>query len=123
MQSYTFRVPWYVTVWLIFPNSYTGLFSVLRVWSICLLYSPKWVNDYYFDHCLAMGLRYSCAIFEKFSSSLEWLAMQHLHVSAVLHILGNFFLLHQVELNAAKTFVSFLICATFLESQWRRTKQ
>ena len=38
-----------------------------------------------------MGLKSSCAIFEKFtSSSLEWFAMQHLHVPAVLHILDDF---------------------------------
>ena len=37
-----------------------------------------------------MGLKSSCAIFEKFISSLEWFAMQHLHVSAVLHILDDF---------------------------------
>ena len=31
----------------------------------------KWDNQYYFYRCLAMGLKSSCAIFEKFSSSLE----------------------------------------------------
>ena len=50
----------------------------------------KWAHEYYFDRCLAMGLKFSYAIFEKFSSSLEWLAMHHLHVSAVLHILDDF---------------------------------
>ena len=37
-----------------------------------------------------MGLKSSCAIFEKFSTSLEWLAVHHLKVSAVLHILDDF---------------------------------
>ena len=50
----------------------------------------KWANRYYFDRCLAMGLKSSCAIFEKFSSSLEWLAIHHLKVAAVLHILDDF---------------------------------
>ena len=50
----------------------------------------EWDNQYYFDRCLAMGLKSSCAIFEKFSTSLEWLAVHHLKVSAVLHILDDF---------------------------------
>ena len=50
----------------------------------------KWDNQYYFDRCLAMGLKSSCAIFETFSSSLEWLATQYLHASAVIHILDDF---------------------------------
>ena len=30
---------------------------------------------YYFDRCLAMGLSSSCAIFEAFSTALEWLSL------------------------------------------------
>ena len=53
------------------------------------------------DRCLAMGLKSSCALFEKFSSSLEWLATQHLHVSAVIHILDDFLFIpsSQIVLN------------------------
>ena len=33
----------------------------------------KWDNMYYFDRCLAMGLSSSCAIFEAFSTALDFL--------------------------------------------------
>ena len=56
-------------------------YSLLRI---------KWDNQHYFDRCLAMGLESSCAIFDKFSTSLEWLAVYHLKVPAVLHISDDF---------------------------------
>ena len=45
-------------------------------------------NMYYFGSCLAMGLSSSCAIFESFSTPLEWLSINHL--CAVVHILDDF---------------------------------
>ena len=39
------------------------------------LLGMKWDHMYYFDRCLAMGLRSSCAIFEAFSTSLEWISI------------------------------------------------
>ena len=72
----------------------TDIKSAFRIIPVDPLEYPlldiKWANEFYFDRCLAMGLKSSCAIFEKYSSSLEWFAMQHLHVSAVLHILDDF---------------------------------
>lgn len=72
----------------------TDIKSAFRIIPVHPLEYPllgiKWDNQYYFDRCLAMGLKSSCAIFEKFSSSLEWLATQHLHASAVIHILDDF---------------------------------
>ena len=32
----------------------------------------RWNNMYYFDRALAMGLSSSCAVFESFSTALEW---------------------------------------------------
>ena len=56
----------------------TDIKSAFRIIPVHPLEYPllgiKWTNEYYFDRCLAIGLRSSCAIFEKFSSSLEWLA-------------------------------------------------
>ena len=49
-----------------------------------------WENMYYFDRCLAMGLSSSCAIFESFSTALEWLSINQLGACAVVHILDNF---------------------------------
>ena len=79
------------------PGSYlakTEIKSVFRIIPVSPLDYPllriKWDNQHYFDRCLAMGLKSSCAIFEKFSTSLEWLAVHYLKVSAVLHILDDF---------------------------------
>ena len=54
------------------------------------LLGMKWDNMYYFDRCLAMGLSSSCAIFESFSTALEWLSINHLSACAVVHILEDF---------------------------------
>ena len=43
------------------------------------LLGMKWDNQYYFDRALPMGCSSSCAIFEAFSSALEWLST-HLHM-------------------------------------------
>ena len=75
-----------------------------------LLLGIKWANEYYFDCCLAMGLKSSCAIFDKFSSSLEWLAMQHLIVSSVLHILDDFLFIAPSRVKCSK----FLDMCNFL---------
>ena len=50
----------------------------------------KWADKYYFDRCLPMGCSSSCAIFETFSTALEWLSLHKLRASAVLHILDDF---------------------------------
>ena len=39
---------------------------------------------------VSMGLKSSCAIFEKFSTSLQWLPVHYLKGSVVLHILDDF---------------------------------
>ena len=54
------------------------------------LLGMKWDHMYYFDRCLAMGLRSSCAIFEAFSTSLEWISTHLLRACSVLHILDDF---------------------------------
>ena len=54
------------------------------------LLGMKWQNAYYFDRCLPMGCSSSCAIFEAFSTALEWLAMNRLGASRVLLILDDF---------------------------------
>ena len=54
------------------------------------LLGMKWDHMYYFDRCLAMSLRSSCAIFEAFSTSLEWISFHLLRACSVLHILDDF---------------------------------
>ena len=50
----------------------------------------RWRDQYYYDRCLPMGCSSSCSIFEKFSTSLEWIISQKLKNVIVLHILDDF---------------------------------
>lgn len=54
------------------------------------LLGMTWENLYYYDRCLPMGCSSSCAIFEAFSTALEWIAIHRLGASSVLHILDDF---------------------------------
>lgn len=96
----------------------TDIKSAFRIISAHPLDYPllgiKWANQFYFDRCLAMGLKSSCAIFEKFSSSLEWLAVHHLKVSAVLHILDDFLFIAPTEDKCRTDLSNFLAMCDFL---------
>ena len=50
-------------------------------------------DQFYYDTCLPMGASSSCAIFEKFSSSLEWIANSHLNIPYIVHILDDFLII------------------------------
>ena len=96
----------------------TDIKSAFRIIPVHPLEYPllgiKWDNQYYFDRCLAMGLKSSCAIFEKFSSSLEWLATQHLHASAVIHILDDFLFIAPTKDKCSTDLHNFLAMCKFL---------
>ena len=59
-----------------------------------------------------MGLKSSCVIF---SSFLEWLAIQHLHASAVLHILEVFLFIAPSKVKCSEDLHNFLVMCKFLE--------
>ena len=61
-----------------------------------------------------MGLKSSCAIFEKFSSSLEWLAIHRLKASAVLHILDDFLFISPSKDKCSMDLSKFLDMCDFL---------
>ena len=61
------------------------------------LFGMKWVNLYYFDRCLPMACSSSSAIFEAFSTALEWLALHRLGASGVLRILDDFLFIAESE--------------------------
>lgn len=61
------------------------------------LLGMKWNNAFFFDRCLPMGCSSSCAIFEAFSTSLEWVAKHRLGASGVLHILDDFLFIAKAE--------------------------
>lgn len=47
-------------------------------------------NKYYFDKTLPFGLSYSCNLFEKFSSALQWILESKFSVLHCVHILDDF---------------------------------
>ena len=72
------------------------------------LLGMKWENLYYFDRCLPMGCSSSCAIFEAFSTALEWLALHRLGASRLLHILDDFLFIAESEEKCQADLNSFL---------------
>ena len=53
----------------------------------------KWQSQYYYDCCLPFGCRSSPAIFEHFSTAVEWIAKKHLNIPDVIYILDDFFMI------------------------------
>lgn len=50
-------------------------------------------NKFFFDKCLPMGCSSSCAIFESFSTSLQWIAQTKFQIPFILHVLDDFLFL------------------------------
>ncbi|XP_045198533.2 uncharacterized protein LOC123552851 [Mercenaria mercenaria] len=46
---------------------------------------------FYFDKTLPMGLSYSCALFERISTAIQWIAENKLNLRNCAHILDDFF--------------------------------
>ena len=75
------------------------------------LLGMKWQNNYYFDRCLPMGASSSCSIFEKFSTSLEWIVQNKIGNASVLHVLDDFLFVANSELECQRALDIFLnIC-------------
>ena len=68
----------------------------------------KFQDNWYVDKCLPMGARSSCAIFEKFSSALEWVMKNKLNIKHVVHILDDFLLINKYKKSCAKQLKVFL---------------
>ena len=83
----------------------------------------KWADKYYFDRCLPMGCSSSCAIFETFSTALEWLSLQKLRASAVLHILDDFLFVAPSAENAKPIWRIFSACAIISECRLLMKRQ
>ena len=50
----------------------------------------KWQGFFYYDKCLPMGCASSCAIFEKFSTALEWIGRVKGNIPHIIHVLDDF---------------------------------
>ena len=76
------------------------------------LLGMKWQDMYYFDRCLPMGCSSSCAIFEAFSTALEWLALNRFEASGYFIFKMIFCLLLTAEKNVRRIYLIFLTCAS-----------
>ena len=74
----------------------------------------KWDNQFYYHVCLPMGLSSSCAIFEAFSSSLEWISVHRFGASSVLHILDDFLFIAKTETECQTDLSNFLHLCGYL---------
>ena len=96
----------------------TDIKSAFRIIPVHALDYPllgiKWEDQYYFDRCLAMGLKSSCQTFDHLSSALEWVAKCTLRVSAVLHILDDFLFIAPTREQCATDLKNFLNMCDFL---------
>ena len=72
------------------------------------LLGMKWENLYYYDRCPPMGCSSSCAIFEAFSTALEWIAIHRLGASSVLHILDDFLFIVDTKQKCQSAVNNFL---------------
>ena len=55
-----------------------------------------------------MGCRTSCKIFKEFSSALEWIAINKLGISAMVHILDDFLIIERTQEACLSSFQNFL---------------
>lgn len=68
----------------------------------------QWNEKFYYDKCLPMGCRTSCKIFEEFSTALEWIAINKLGISGMVHILDDFLILEGSRDMAISKFKAFI---------------
>lgn len=50
----------------------------------------RWKDKFLYDTCLPMGSSSSCAIFERFSTALQWIAQNKCNIQNIVHILDDF---------------------------------
>ena len=65
-----------------------------------------WEGQYYFDTCLPFGASSSCAIFERFSSSLQWIAATQFNIRDSIHILDDFLFMGPPSSNSCQSDLS-----------------
>ena len=68
----------------------------------------QWRGKFYRDAVLPMGCASSCAIFESFSSALEWVAKTKLGVSEMVHYIDDFLFLAESSAKCAADMNAFI---------------
>ena len=73
-----------------------------------MLLGFSWKDQFYYDLCVPMGCASSCAIFERFSSVLEWIAIQKLGCHGVVHILDDFLFIEKTHDRCQESLNKFI---------------
>ena len=73
-----------------------------------------WQGKYYYDRCMPMGCSSSCKTFEMFSTALEWIAQNKLHIPYILHLLDDFLIISPSNESCQHQLDTFLMLCSFL---------
>ena len=73
-----------------------------------------WRGCYYYDRCMPMGCSSSCKTFETFSTAIEWIAQQKLHIPHILHLLDDFLIIAPLHSLCQKQLDLFLMLCSYL---------
>ena len=79
-------------------------------------------SHFYFDKRLPMGLSASCQLFEQFSSALEWIANNKIHIQHMIHVLDDFLIIASSEHLAQTSLDMFILWAEMLGVPISQTK-
>ena len=73
-----------------------------------------WRGCYYYDRCMPMGCSSSCKTFETFSTAIEWIAQQKLHIPHILHLLDDFLIIAPTHSLCKNQLDLFLMLCRYL---------
>lgn len=79
-----------------YPNAYIAKTDIADAFRLIPLHPSQYTltgfhfEGYYFDRCLPMGCSSSCKIFERFSSALKWILLEHYGIANVVKVLDDF---------------------------------
>ena len=103
------------------PNTNMAIFDIEHAYKVLPIWPedvPKmgffWDGAFYFDKTLAMGLRTSAKIFEKFSTAVEWIMKNKGNLEWLHHVLDDFILLTKPPELAEKQAEVFLAICKYL---------
>jgi len=74
----------------------------------------KFNGYFYYDKCLPMGLSISCALFEKLSCALTWVAQNKFSTTPISHILDDFIFISHSQSTCFQSLHSFIGMCTSL---------
>ena len=72
------------------------------------LLGMSWKGQFYYDTTLSMGCSISCSIFERFSTAIQWVALNKLGIKCMVHVLDDFLIIAPLRTEAQQHLHVFL---------------